>query len=439
MGSAGRITMSHRSTDPVPSACGTWTSPIGAQMVAAAALRLGSVSVEGDTVYWVEGRPGEGGRNVIVKRSADGRITDATPERANVRTRVHEYGGAAYAVSGGTIYYVEFTDQRLYKLAPGAAPVPLTPPGEWFYADFCVDAPRGRLLSVREDHTVEGREAVTTLVSVPISGPPTAGQVVFSGHDFYSTPRLSSDSARLSWLAWRHPQMPWDGTELWMADLSGDGSIERPRVIAGGEGESIFQPGWSPDGTLYFVSDRTGWWNLYRLRDAVEPVHPMDAELGRPQWQIGASTWAFADASRLVVSFAEKGRWHLATLDVATGAMREIGSRVEPADSMAATATSAVLVGGSTSAPDAVVRVDLASGAVETLRASSEVCVDSSFLSPPEAIEFPTDGGLTAHAFYYPPRNPAFTPLPGERPPLIVVAHGGPTAAATPRDRKSVV
>jgi dipeptidyl aminopeptidase/acylaminoacyl peptidase len=409
-------------------------SPLTAQTVAAAALRLGGITVESEAIYWIEGRPEEGGRNVVVKRSPDGRIGDVTPATTNVRTRVHEYGGAAYTVSQGTVYYSEFADQRLYKLASGGTPEPLTPPGDWFYADCAIDPLRRRLVCVREDHTVEAHEAVTTLVSVPLEGPLTAGEILVSGYDFYSSPRFSPDGTQLSWLAWRHPQMPWDGTELWMASVPRDGTIEGPRRVAGGDAESIFQPGWSPDGTLYFVSDRTGWWNLYRLRDSrVEAVHSMEAEFGRPLWQLGTSTWAVADERRLVVTYAQKGRWHLATIDRSTRVLEPVVTDVEPGESVAATRTHAVLLGGSTGAPDAVVRVDLATGVVETLRVASPVPVDARFLSAPEAIEFPTDGGLTAHAFYYPPVNPDFRPLSGERPPLIVVSHGGPTAATHAR------
>src|SRR5205823_5454853 len=174
-----------------------------------------------------------------------------------------------------------FADQRLYRLAPAVAAEPVTPPGDWFFADCAIDVSRRRLVCVREDHTAAPREPVTTLVSLPLEGPVTIGHVVMSGHDFYSTPRFSPDGSQLSWLAWRHPQMPWDGTELWVAEVSADGAIERPRCVAGSESESIFQPGWSPGGALYFASDRTGWWNLYRVVEGgIEAVCPMAAEFG---------------------------------------------------------------------------------------------------------------------------------------------------------------
>lgn len=413
---------------------GTWTSPLTAQAVAAAALRLGQIVIENEDIYWVEGRPEEGGRNVVVRRTEDGRIAEMTPAATNVRTRVHEYGGAAYTVSGGTIYYSEFGDQRLYRLEPGGTPQPLTVPGDCFYADASVDLPRRRLVCVREDHRQNDREAVTTLVSVPLEGPPTTGQVIVSGHDFYSTPRFSPDGSHLAWLAWRHPQMPWDGTELWVGDIAADGRIEGMACVAGGDEEAIFQPGWSQEGALYFVSDRTGWWNLYRMRDGrPEALHPTAAEFGRPQWQLGTSTWACADASRLVAACARRGRWRLVTVDPSTSTLTPVPTDLEPGESVAATRTHAILVAGSPLVPDAVLRVDLATGAAETIRAAATTCVDSAYLSEPEAIEFPTDEGLTAHAFYYPPTNRDFAAPADERPPLVVVAHGGPTAAASAR------
>jgi dipeptidyl aminopeptidase/acylaminoacyl peptidase len=397
-------------------------------------LRFSGVSVEGNDVYWVEGRPDEGGRNVIVKRTAEGGLVDMTPHATNVRTRVHEYGGGAYLASHGIIYYSEFADQRVYRLAPGDAPEPLTPPGEWYYADFAIDVTRRRLVCVREDHTVAGREAVAALVSLQLDGPMASGNVLASGQDFYSTPRLSPDGSRMSWLAWRHPQMPWDGTELWLADVDPQGAIVRPACVAGGRTESIFQPGWSPDGTLYFVSDRTGWWNLYRLvDDRIEAVHPMAAEFGRPQWQLGICTWAFAEASRLVVAYAQRGHWCLATLDLKTGALRTVPTELEPSDSLAATRAHAVMVGGSPREPEAVVQIDLTTGDSVTIRAASDDPIPEGWVAVPEAIEFPTDDGSTAHAYYYAPRNRDFTVPHGEHPPLIIVSHGGPTAAASAR------
>ena len=420
---------------------GTWPSPISAHVVAAQGLRLGSVAVAGDEVYWIEGRPNEGGRNRLVCRRPGGEIVDVTPPDINVRTRVHEYGGGAYVVANGEVFFSNFSDQRIYRIkATGSADSrerdagPVTPPGNWFYADATFDSRRRRLICVREDHTAADREPTTTLVSIPVNGPETSGDIVASGYDFYSTPRLSPDGTRLTWLAWRHPNMPWDGTELWTADVNGDGTLSGAGCVAGGPSESIYQPGWSPGGELYFVSDRDGWWKLYRLGDAaMHPVvrdTPPDAEFGRPQWVFGTATWAFADASRLVVSYTRAGRWFLATVDVPTGALTPVADGLEPHDFLTATNTHAVLVGGWATRADAVVRVDLGSGAIETLRSSSTLTLDPGDISLPESIEFADEAGQRTHAFYYAPRHATLTAPPDERPPLIVISHGGPTTAA---------
>jgi len=428
---------------------GTWVSPLSAAAVAAGGLRLGVVALDGDDVYWLEGRPSEGGRYALVRRTPDGTIADVTPRDTNVRSRVHEYGGDGYIVTGGVVYFSNFADQRIYRLAPGEDAQPMTPQGESFYADFALDARRERLIAVREDHSEPGHEPVNTLVSIRVgpakaghyeSGGYDAGQVIASGYDFYSTPRLSPDGSTLAWLSWRHPNMPWDGTELWVADVTSAGTLENHKLIAGGPGESIYQPGWSPDGTLYYASDRSGYWRLYRTTNdpnvvndpnvSNDPNDPNAREFGRPQWVFGTSTWAFAGPSRMVVSYTRKGTWHLATVDVARGALTDIAPQVVPHDWMTANATHAVLVAGSATQPDAVVRINLASGAVETLRTASTLTLDEGYISVAEPVEFPTTGGQTAHAFYYAPRNKDFTAPAGERPPLVVISHGGPTSAA---------
>jgi dipeptidyl aminopeptidase/acylaminoacyl peptidase len=419
---------------------GTWASPLSAAGVAAGGLRLSAVAIDGEAIYWVEGRPREEGRYVLVRRTQDGRIADLTPDTFNVRTRVHEYGGGACLVAGGAAYCANFADQRVYRIdttraAGSRTPVPLTPAGRWRYADFALDAGRQRLVCVREDHTGDG-EPVNTLVAIPLAGPAHEGRVIATGADFYSTPRLSPDGRKLAWLEWRHPLMPWVGTELWVAVINPFGALGVRTRVAGGPRESVYQPGWSPDGQLYFVSDRTGWWRLYRSRDltpeADEVVRhpPADAEFGRPQWVFGTATWACAGPSMLVVSYTRRGRWHLATVDTATGTLTDIAADLQPDEWLAADDTQVVLVAGAATRPDGVVRVDLRAGTMETLREASGSPLDPGSTSVAEPIEFPTTGGHTAHAFYYPPRNQQFAAPPAERPPLIVVTHGGPTAAA---------
>jgi dipeptidyl aminopeptidase/acylaminoacyl peptidase len=313
----------------------------------------------------------------------------------------------------------------------------VTPANDCFYSDFNYDSARNRLIAVREDHSQSGREAETTLVGIPLTGGENAGDVIASGYDFYSTPRVSPDGTRLAWLSWRHPQMPWDGTELWVADVDSRGALRAATHVAGGPSESIYQPGWSPDGMLYFVSDRDGWWKLYRwdgsLSHAVMTNAPPDAEFGRPQWIFETATWAFAGRSRIVVSYTRSGRWHLGVVNVASGVMASLAPGLEPREWLTATETHAIVVAGSARTSDAVMQIDLETGEAEPLTIASPVDLDAAYISEPEAIEFPTSRGLTAHAFIYPPRHPEYTGTPGEQPPLIVIGHGGPTAATTAR------
>jgi dipeptidyl aminopeptidase/acylaminoacyl peptidase len=418
---------------------GTWPSPISAESIARQGVRLGSVAVAGDEIYWLERRPNESGRSVLVRRRADGRHEELTPQKFNVRTRVHEYGGGAYVVAGGRICFANFADQRVYVGGSKEQdpPYALTPANDCFYADFNYDATRNRLIAVREDHSRAGHEPETTLVALPLGGGESAGDLIATGYDFYSTPRVSPDGSRLAWLAWRHPQMPWDGTELWTADIDASGSLSGATRVAGGPSESIYQPDWSPDGALYFVSDRDGWWKLYRWDGAVShgviTNAPPDAEFGRPQWIFETATWAFAGRSRVVVSYTRRGRWHLGVVNVATGVMTSLAPGLEPREWLTATASHAVVIAGSARTSDAVMEIDLETGEAEPLKTASDVDLDPAYISEPEAIEFPTSRGLTAHAFIYPPRHPEYTGLPGERPPLIVIGHGGPTAATTAR------
>src|ERR1700722_10666247 len=273
---------------------GSWRSPITSDLIVAEITMLSDVRLDGDDIYWLEGRPQEQGRSVIIRAGGDGTAEDITPTGFNVRTRVHEYGGGAWSVAGGICIFSNFGDQRLYRQHIGrSAPDPLTPKPpsakrHWRYSDGVLDRKRCRWIGVREDHTVEG-EPVNTIVAIDLDRPGTSpGSVLVDGHDFFSSARLSPDASRLLWLAWDHPNMPWNGTTLYVANIGADGSPAGIRVIAGGEAESIFQPEWSPDGDeIVFVSDRTGWWNLYAYELATgttTPLCPMQAEFGVPQW-----------------------------------------------------------------------------------------------------------------------------------------------------------
>jgi dipeptidyl aminopeptidase/acylaminoacyl peptidase len=255
---------------------------------------------------------------------------------------------------------------------------------------------------------------------------------MIEGNDFYSSPRLSPDGRRLAWLAWNHPNLPWDGTELWLAEINDDGALGARRVIAGGATESIFQPEWSPDGRLHFVSDRTGWWNLYRYDNGqTEALCEIEAEFGMPQWGFRMATYGFASADEILCAFNEQGNWRLGLLDTRTRELSRIETAYTEINSLRVAGNRAVFCGGSPSDAMAVVELDIATRETTVLRRSSNLAIDAAYLSLPETIEFPTEGGLTAFAFFYAPRNRDYDAPANEKPPLIVFIHGGPTSAAT--------
>ena len=412
---------------------GSWKSPITSDLIVSGSIGLSQPLMDGSDLYWIEMRPTEGGRSVIVKRDALGIVTDVNPQPFNARTRVHEYGGGDYAVRDGAVYFSNFSDQRFYASIAGAPPEPITLVAEMRYADAVIDKARGRLLCVREDHTVAGREALNTLASLSLAGDGTTGEVLASGNDFYSSPRLSPDGSKLAWLTWNHPNMPWDSTELWVGTFDENGLLASSERVAGGTEESIFQPEWSPDGVLYFVSDRTGWWNLYRVNQtgAVESIREMKAEFGMPQWGFGLSTYAFASAERIVGAYIENGFSQLALIDTRTKEFEPIDSPYTDIRFVRAAAGQAVMRAGSPTEAAAIVKFDLQTRAFEVLRRSSSLQIDAAYLSAPRAVEFPTEGGLTAHGFYYSPTNRDYRAPEGELPPLLVESHGGPTSAAT--------
>lgn len=410
---------------------GSWKSPITSDLVASKTIWLSYIALDGEDIYWIEVRPNEGGRYVIVRRTPDGNISDMTPSPLNARTRVHEYGGGMYNVSDGTIHFTNFDDQRIYRQELGIAPHPITPKTDLRYADIITDHRRNRLICVREDHRVSDREAVNTLVSINLKGS-NSGQVLVSGNDFYSSPRLSPDGSRLAWITWNHPNMPWDGTELWIGELRADGSLENAERVVGGIDESILQPEWSPEGVLHFISDRSDWWNLYRwLNGQVEPLCKMKADFSLPQWIFGISTYAFESANNIICMYTQQGIWHLASLDTTSGKIKNIKNPYTDVLSLHASSGLAVFAAGASNKSWSIVMLSPATRQIEVLRRSSNVQVDSEYLSSPNAIEFPTEKGRTAYAFFYAPKNRDFIGPSEERPPLLVRSHGGPTGAAS--------
>jgi dipeptidyl aminopeptidase/acylaminoacyl peptidase len=406
-----------------------WPSPITAQQAAAGRLRLGDVQLSDGDAYWVEGRPLEHGRCVIV-RERDGVTADLIDAPYSARSWVHEYGGAAMRADGGNVYFSNAVDGRIHVIPAGGWPQPLTPADVGLrYADFEVDAKRDRLICVVEDH--RGASVVNDLRAVPLGGGDAVTLV--SGNDFYSTPRVSPDGASMLWLTWNFPNMPWDGCELWVARLDASGMPRDARLVAGGHAESIFQPSWSPESVVHFTSDRTGWWNLYRWDGAsVAGLAPMQAECGTAQWVFGLSTYAFCGGGRIVLWACRDGEWEFHALEGSGVLTRLDVPYTDFALYVSAQGDDVLFHAGGTDRPKCVVRYDLAGSTHRIVRSDSDgVTIDESVLSKPRHVTFPGHGGDTAHAWYYPPRNDAVVAEPGRKPPLLLRAHGGPTSSTS--------
>ena len=415
---------------------GSWPSPITARRVAQASMRLAETRAFGESTTWLERRPEEGGRYVVVRADAGADPRDVTPPGFSARTRVHEYGGGSYTVFGDAVFFTNDQDQRLYRHREGHEPEPITPeaPVErgLRFADHDVSPDGERLACVRERHAASG-EVINDLVVMRADGSDVS--VLASGRDFYASPRWSPDGSRIVYLGWDFPQMPWDGTELRVADVGRDGTAIAERHVAGGTEESVFQPSWSPDGQVHFVSDRTNWWNLYREDAAGEVTNltPTDAEFGVPMWVFGYATYAFLSDGRIAVAYRRRGVHHLAMLDAATGEMIDLDLPFNCFDAyLSASGQRLVFIAGGAAIPMQVVSLDFVTRAVEVLRESERVEFDAGNVAEPEPISFPTADGRTAYAYHYPPTNAAATGRDDERPPLVVYVHGGPTSEVSP-------
>ena len=432
-------------TKPKSVPYGSWQSPITSDLIVAQSIGLNDIRLDGRNVFWLEGRPQEQGRFVIVRAGTKGN-EDLVPKPMNARTRVHEYGGGAWTVDYGVTYFSNFADGRLYRRSDAKpkpeplTPVPRTPGRQWRFADGVIDRKRQRWIGVREDHTGEG-EARNTIVAVDLRKPGREpGRVLVEGHDFFSSPRLSPNGLWLAWLSWDHPDMPWNGTTLHVAELDDLGNLTEPQAIAGGRTESIFQPEWAPDSRgLFFVSDRSNWWNLYRFdlkTLATEPLAPMEAEFGLPQWNFATSTFACAGPDRLVCAYAGRGLSQLAVVDLKRKKLRPLKLPFTEFGSVRAQGDRVVFRAAAPDHPACFVSLDLKTGKYRVLKKSTAILDDpnlriADYLTKPVPVEFPTTGGKTAFGLFYPPHNADCVGAAGEKPPLLVKCHGGPTSSAS--------
>ncbi len=429
--------------DPEPRLApfGSWSSPIGPDLVAGAVVVLSEPWMDGDDVYWLESRAAQGGRRTLLRHGLDGVTRELTPDPFRVGNGVHEYGGGSYTARDGLVIASSPADGRLWRLDPDGVAVPaaITPEGPWRYADLRLDPRAARLYAVRETHDAAALDdaslVVNEIVAIALDGSDGAGRVLVSGLDFVSSPRPSSDGAMLAWIEWDHPHMPWDGTRLRVASVLSDGSLGEARTVAGGPSVSIVQPEWSPTGVLHAASDETGWWNLYAYPDGPEspaqPIAPMDAELGGTTWSLDVSWYAFAPDGSLLAAARSGGRDRLLRIS-AHGDVAEVETPFTEFDGVRACGDAAVVLAGGPRDGVALVRLRAATGEpVGVLARSIGALPHGDYLPAAEPISFPTTGGATAYALYFAPSSAVFGGPAGELPPLVVIAHGGPTSAAS--------
>ncbi|MCW8196716.1 S9 family peptidase [Proteobacteria bacterium 005FR1] len=425
-----------------PAAYGSWPSPITAELLTAANVGLSEPLLDGDTIYWLESRPLERGRTTVVRMDADGHKRDLLPEPLNARSRVNEYGGGSYCVQDGILYFVLYDDQRIYALDTGAEkPVPkaITAEGPWRFGDLRPDPKHKRLLAICEDHRQPDAEEKTFVAAIPLgSDDEQTPLTLVEGKDFYAGATVSPDGQRIAWLSWNHPNMPWDGCECWVGEFDGNGNISEQRRVAGGQNESICQPQWSPDGELYLVSDRSDWWNIYRVEgEGLTAVCAEEAEYASPQWVFGQSSYAFVDPATVIACFTREGRWNLCLIDLASGKKRDLITPLNDLAYLRADSHMAVFIGASGDSYPALYRFERdTDDALTTVVKSGSITAEAGYLSQGEAIEFPLSRSLgeegqdgKGYAFFYSPCNQAFCGEPDTRPPLLVLCHGGPTSA----------
>tara|TARA_R110002072_G_scaffold30092_1_gene94191 strand:+ start:11341 stop:13290 length:1950 start_codon:yes stop_codon:yes gene_type:complete len=409
-------------------AFGSWESTITTDLMLNSSVGLGEISIFGTDIYWVEMRANEGGRYVIVKRTNDGQESDAIPAEYNARTRVHEYGGGSYLVTERGVVFSNFADQCLYLFDANNICKKLTVQEDCRYADIVYDKYRERLICVREDHSDKTREAINTIVTVSLleTGEET---ILHNGADFYSSPRLSNDGQQLCWISWLHPNMPWDNTSLYVAGIDSTGELEQAKLIAGGDdNEAVCQPSWSPDDILYFISDKSNWWNLYRSsEEGVECVLESKAEFAVPQWSFRECNYDFIDNDSIMVVYRKQGLAYLGVVNTNEKKMETLTFPYTDIESLVCNKNTAYFLAASPTEFASIIEYDIAQQSFCVIQKSNTIRLDQKYISVGEIISFPVAEDKEAHAIFYRPQNRYFTGLDDEKPPLIVMSHGGPT------------
>ena len=415
---------------PIPKAYGSWPSPVSAELITRAAPGLNFVQSHEQCLYWVESRPWDAGRCVIMQRNEQDKIIDLLPSPFSHHSSVHEYGGMAYTIHDAYLYFVNAADQRIYRqhLDTLGTPIAITQKGPWRFADLIVDAQHQRLIAVCEEHQ-DQQEAENYLVTIALNDDRASIKKLQSGADFYAYPRLSPDQTRLCWIQWSHPNMPWDSSELCLANLSQIG-ISKPRVIAGSQGdEAIFQPHWSPDNNLYFVSDKTNWWNIYRFDGSKNmPVLALDGEFATPLWQFGMATYDFIDTNTIACLWTDKGLWHSGFIDIATAQLSPIISPYSSMHALTCHQGCLYTIAGAAALPNQLISINQ-EAVITTIYAPATLDVETTNLAQPTSIFFPSGNHQMVHAFFYHPTSASYCGQANELPPVIVMCHGGPTGA----------
>ena len=420
-----------------PAVGGSWASPLTTDRIVSSSVSLAEPRIEGEDIYWLESRPLEGGRQVIVRYGHDDENDDIVPSPFNVRNRVHEYGGGAYDICDGRVFFCNYADGGIYLVDGNNQPRQVYVAEGKRFADLRYMPSLDALVCVCEDHTAAKKEAENSLVRFDLSNCDTY-ETIASGEDFYASPAVSPDGRRLAWLSWSHPDMPWDKTRLWLADIDEDGLITNSRILLD-EDCSVFQPQWSPDNKLYFSSDKkNGWWNIHCWNgETIEVLCPFEAEFGLPQWQFGMSTSGFLSTEEMLVCYSQDGVWSLARLCTRTGELQRIRTgqtHIGAIHTNSPTGTGnsrAVMLASSPTELPGIWLYDNSDHSLDRLASSGSMKTEAEDISVGQPISYPVADGTEVHAFFYPPASAHYCLQDNELPPLIVMSHGGPTAATS--------